>query len=137
MSRDWLLSTAPESSREAADLVLAGMAEAIQKVITMLDGDFEFQLRLLSGTAGTYALAPILTAMTRVGKAHRWNRLNTRQLGQRLARCRELHHTVDLIAREHTLLLELIDDLVGRELIAAVTIECPPDLARQLREETR
>ena len=136
MSRDWLLTTASDSSREAADLVLAGMAEAIREVIALFSDDFEFQLRLLSSTAGTYARAPILAAMTRIGKAYRWDRLDTRQLGQRLARCRELHHAVDLIAEEHTLLLELIDDSVGRQWITAVSIECPPDLARQLREDT-
>jgi hypothetical protein len=136
MSHDWLLSPAPESSREAADLVHAGMAEAIREVIITLDGDFEFQLRLLSGTAGAHALERVLAAMARVGTAYRWDRLDTRRLGQRLARCRELHHAVDLIAEEHTLLLELIDDSVGRQLITIMTIECPPDLARQLREDT-
>ncbi|WP_407543358.1 hypothetical protein Q0M94_25885 (plasmid) [Deinococcus radiomollis] len=136
MSRDSLLSDAAVSSREASDLVLAGMAEAIQEVIALFNDDFEFQLRLLSGTVGEYALTPILAAMARVGKAYRWNRLDTRRLGHRLARCRELHHAVDLIAEEHTLVLELIDDSFGRQLITTLTIECPPDLARQLLEQT-
>jgi hypothetical protein len=136
MSRDWLLTTASESSREAADLVLAGMAEAIQEIIALFNDDFEFQLRLLSGTAGAYALAPILAAMARIGRAYRWNRLDTRRLGQRLARCRELHHAVHLIAEQHTLMLELIDDSVGRQLITVMIIDCPPDLARQLGEGT-
>ena len=136
MSRDWLLTPAPESSREAAELVLADMAEAIREVMATLDDDLEFQLRLLSGSAGGYALERVLAAMARVGKAYRWDRLDTRRLGQRLARCRELHHAVDLIAEEHTLLLELIDDSVGRQLITAMTIGCSPDLSRQLQEET-
>ena len=134
MSRDSLLSDAAVSSREASDLVLADMADAIREVIALFNDDLEFQLRLLSGTVGAYALAPLLAAMARVGKAYRWNRIDTRRLGQRLARCRELHHAVDLIA-EDTLVLELIDDSFGRQLITALSIECPPDLARQLLEQ--
>ena len=62
MSRDWLLTPTPESSREAADLVLASMAEAVREVMATLDDDLEFQLRLLSGSAGSYAHEPILAA---------------------------------------------------------------------------
>lgn len=134
MSRDGLLTEASEGGREAADLVLAGMAEAVQEVVATFEHDFEFQLRLLSGTGGAYALAPILAGMARIGKAFRWDMINTRRLGQRLARCRELHHAIDLIAEEHTLMLELIDDSFGRQLITAVPIDCPPDLARQILE---
>ena len=52
----------------------------------------------------------------------------------RLARCREIDLAIDLMSDQHVLRLDLIDDSVGRHLITAVAIACPPDMVRQIRE---
>ena len=135
MTHRWIGRPVPESTVDGAHMVLSGMAAAVREVVTEFDRDAEFQARLLGDAAGAYAMERILAAMERVQRAYRWDRLNTRRSLNRLARCRELDLAVDLIADQHAMRLDLIDDSTGRNLITAVAIECPPDMVRQIRED--
>ena len=134
MTRRWITNPAPESTRDGAHMVLSGMAEAVREVLADFHDDAEFQARLLGDAAGAYALTRVLAAMGRVQRQYRWDVLNTRRVGNRFARCRELDHAIDLMVGQHTLRLELIDDSTGRDLITAVAIECPGDLVRQIQK---